>query len=78
MCFFVLFADIFYFSGSIFHGTSVTLKETFLTGLAILLNLILLLGLLYRQRAGPANIGFESVLLLVLYLAGFMVIGVFM
>lgn len=75
---FVLFADVFYLSGSIFHGGSVTLKETFLTGLAILLNLILLLGLLYRQRAGPANIGFESVLLLVLYLAGFMVIGVFM
>ncbi|MDX1667666.1 MAG: hypothetical protein R3350_10565 [Saprospiraceae bacterium] len=75
---FVFAADIFYLNGSIFHGSTVVAREAFLTGLAILLNLVLLLGLLYRQRAGPANIGFESVLLLLLYLAGFLVVGIYM
>ena len=38
----------------------------------------LLLGLLYRQRAGPANIGFESALMLVLYLGGYLVLSLAM
>ncbi len=33
-------------------------REIFLTALAILLNAILLIGLVYRQKPGPANIGF--------------------
>jgi hypothetical protein len=35
----------------------------------------LILGLLFRQRTGPANIGFESALILLLYLAGFGVLN---
>jgi len=38
--------------------------------LTILLTAILLLGLIHRERKGPANIGFESVGVLVFYLIG--------
>lgn len=75
---FVFAADVVYLQGSIFHAMGVGAREIFLTGLAILLNLTLLLGLLYRQRAGPGNIGFESFLILVLYGAGFLIISLMM
>jgi cation:H+ antiporter len=69
---FVFAADLVYLNGSLYHAEGVGEPEEFLTGLAILLNIILLLGLLYRQRRGPANIGFESILILLLYLGGFL------
>lgn len=71
---FVAVADLAYVQGSLFHAGDVGQSEIFLTGLAILLNLILLLGLLYRQRAGPGNIGFESALVLILYVTGFAIL----
>jgi cation:H+ antiporter len=49
-----------------------------MTALAVALNGVLLLGLLYGQRARPANIGFESALLLLIYLAGFAVLSLLM
>lgn len=67
---FVAAADLAYLSGSLYHAEGVGESEEFLTGLVILMNLVLLLGLLSRQRSGPANIGFESVLILVLYGSG--------
>lgn len=75
---FVFAADIFYFKGSIYHAAGVGARELFLTALTILLNIILLLGLLYRQRRGPANIGFESVLMLLIYVGGFLTLIFFM
>lgn len=75
---FVCAADLVYRGGSLYHAPGVGARESFLTCLALLLNVTLLLGLLYRQRAGPANIGFESVLLLVLYGVGFAVISLWM
>ena len=36
---------------------------------------VLLLGLLRRERRGVANIGFESVLVLLLYVGGFAFLG---
>lgn len=75
---FVVAADLVYFQGSLFHGQGVQNRESFLTGLAILLNVTLVLGLLYRQRSGPGNIGFESVLIIVWYLAGFLVLSLSM
>lgn len=75
---FVFAADLVYFRGSLYHAPGVGLREMFLTGLAMALNVVLLLGLLYRQRAGPANIGFESVLMLLIYLAGFLALGLWM
>jgi cation:H+ antiporter len=69
---FVLAADLVYLNGSLYHAEGVGEPEEFLTGLVILLNIILLLGLLYRQRRGPANIGFENILMMMLYLGGFL------
>ena len=75
---FVFAADLVYLNGSLYHADGVGRREAFLTGFAILLNVTLLLGLMHRQRAGPANIGFESVLMLVLYSAGFLVLSLAM
>lgn len=75
---FVFAADAVYLQGSLYHAAGVGAREIFLTGLAISMNVVLLLGLLYRQRAGPANIGFESVVILLLYAGGFVILGVYM
>lgn len=67
---FVSAADLFYPAGSIFHATDVGRSQMFLVGWNLLLNVVVLIGLLLRQRRGPANIGMESVLLLAIYVAG--------
>lgn len=71
---FVAAADISFVSGSVYHAAGVGASEEFLTIIAILLNLVLLLGLLFRQRSGPANIGLESMLMLIIYAVGFSVL----
>lgn len=60
-------ADIVYRDGSIYHAIT---SQQLLWGLVtILMTGILLLGFLYRERYGIARIGFESFLMLVIYLA---------
>lgn len=74
-CFDVLFlaaADVGYRQGSIYHA--VTDRQVFLIALAILLTAVLLLGLLRREKHGIANIGFESVLVLLLYAGAFVLL----
>jgi cation:H+ antiporter len=73
---FVSAADLVYLQGSIFHAKSIGGRELFLAGLTIMLNIVLLSGLLYRQKRGPGNIGFESALMLLLYLGGFVILSV--
>lgn len=68
---FVAAADLVFFSGSLYHGDGVGYPAVFLTALTILLNVVLLSGLIYRQKHGPGNIGFQSVMMLALYLFGF-------
>ena len=63
----VAFADGAYRTGSIYHAISN--QQIFFIALALVLNGILLMGLLRRERSGIANIGFESVGMLVLYVA---------
>jgi len=75
---FVAAADFAYLQGSIYHGPAVGRREIFLTTLTILLNVILLAGLIHRQKYGPGNIGFESVLMLVIYVAGFLILSLTM
>jgi cation:H+ antiporter len=75
---FVFAADLVYLKGSLYHAPGVGDREVFLTALAITLNIILLTGLMYRQRSGPANIGFESVMMLVMYACGFVILYVYM
>lgn len=71
---FVFAADLVYVKGSLYHAQGVGRREIFLTGWAISLNVVFLLGLLYRQRSGPANIGFESVLMLLIYACGMLLV----
>lgn len=72
---FVAAADLVFLSGSLYHGSGVGPPEFFLTSLTILLNIVLLAGLIYRQERGPGKIGVESVAMLVIYLAGILVLG---
>lgn len=65
---FAAFSDVAHREGSIYHAAS--LDQRFLSILAIVMTGVLLLGLLSRERHGPANIGFESVALLVIYGGG--------
>lgn len=72
---FIAAADIAFLGGSIFHAGGVGMREIFLTSFTILLNVVLLSGLIYRQKSGPGNIGFESLTMLLLYLGGFLVLS---
>lgn len=62
---FLAFADLAYRPGSIYHA--LTDKHVFAIALSILMTGTLLLGLLRRETHGIGNIGFESVLVLLLY-----------
>ncbi|SLN62482.1 sodium:calcium antiporter [Oceanibacterium hippocampi] len=67
-CFDVLFvgaADIAYRDGSIYHAMAG--EQAFLVLLSILMTVVLILGLVGRQRHGPGNIGFEGLALVGLY-----------
>lgn len=64
--------DFAYRKGSIYHA--LTEHQVFLLALTILMTAILLLGLLRREKHGIGNIGFESFLLLLLYLGGFLLV----
>jgi cation:H+ antiporter len=61
-------SDIAYRPGSIYHTMSESVM--FWTTLTLLMSAILLLGLLRREEQGPGAIGVESIVLVVLYLAG--------
>lgn len=61
-------SDIAYRGGTIYAAISPI--EIYWVALAILLAGVLLLGLLRREKHGVGNIGFESFLVLVLYLLG--------
>jgi cation:H+ antiporter len=68
-------SDVAYRDGSIYHA--VGSLPALLLAMTILMTAVLLLGLLRREKHGIANIGFESMLLIVIYLAGtaFMVLA---
>lgn len=75
-CFDVLFlaaADVAYREGSIYHA--MTDQQVFIIALTLLLNAILLLGLLRREKSGIGNIGFESFLVLLLYAGAFVTLA---
>ncbi|MDY6899969.1 MAG: sodium:calcium antiporter [Cyanobacteriota bacterium] len=62
------FSDIAFRSGSIY--AVISNRQIFVISLTILMTGILLLGLLQREKYGFANIGFESVLIILLYIGG--------
>jgi cation:H+ antiporter len=63
---FLAFSDLAYRGGSIYH--TMTEGNVFVISLSIAMTAILLLGLLRREKHGIAGIGFESAVILVLYL----------
>ena len=65
---FVAASDIAYTEGPIYAAISA--PEEFWLANSMLMTSVLLMGLIYRERHGPGNIGMESVLLLVLYFGG--------
>lgn len=71
---FVAAADIAFRPGSIYHAASQS--TLYLMALALLLTGVLLLGLLRREPHGIGNIGFESFLVLVLFVMGYVVLFV--
>lgn len=72
---FIAAADFVFLSGSLYHAPGMGMQEILLTTITLLLNVILLSGLIYRQKYGPGNIGFESVLMLLVYFTGFVVLS---
>ena len=65
---FVAFADVAYGKGSILHA--VTQNQVFIVALTMLMVSALILGLLHREQKGIGKIGWESFLIIMLYLAG--------
>ena len=65
---FVAFADIAYRNGSILHA--VTRNQFFIVALTMLMVSTLILGLLHREQKGIGSIGWESFLIIILYIAG--------
>ncbi|MEF8844771.1 MAG: hypothetical protein V5A59_04800 [Bacteroidales bacterium] len=65
---FVAFADIAYSKGSILH--SVIQNQIFIMAFTMLMVSALILGLLYREQKGIGKIGWESFLIILLYLFG--------
>jgi cation:H+ antiporter len=66
---FLAFADIAYQEGSLYHAVS--RSQLFIVALTILLTAVLLLGLLHRQKYGIARVGWESALMILLFLGGY-------
>lgn len=62
---FIAVSDFFYREGSIY--AAITNTEQVWLGSAMLMNSVLLMGLMYRERKGIANIGLESVMILAVY-----------
>lgn len=65
---FVAAADVAYRPGSIYHAA--TTREDLLLFMPLVMAGILLMGLLRRERKGPGGIGFESLLVILIYLTG--------
>jgi cation:H+ antiporter len=63
---FIAASDLFYAEGPIYAAIAPT--EHVWLGSAMLMNAVLLLGLMYRQRRGIGNIGMESMVVLMIYL----------
>jgi len=70
---FAAIADIAYRKGSIYHAA--TERETALVAITMIMTGVILLGLIQRQKHGISNIGFESFLVLVLYLLGAVILN---
>lgn len=62
---FLAVSDTLYVQGSLYAGIGI--DESLWMAVTILMAAVLLMGLLRREKHGPGNIGFESVIVLALY-----------
>ena len=62
---FLVFSDVAYRDGSIYHAAGT--EDLYWLATGLVMTVILLAGLILRQREGPARIGVESVLMMVVY-----------
>jgi cation:H+ antiporter len=62
---FLTLSDIGYRDGSIYHA--IGRADLFWVTVGLAMTAVLLLGLILRERRGPANIGLESLLILTIY-----------
>ena len=69
-------SDFAFSEGPIY--ASITAIEAFWLAITTLMSAILMMGLLQREKHGFANIGLESLLLIVVYFFGLGVIGIYM
>ncbi len=69
---FVAAADIAYREGSIYHAVGA--DSRLMIALTMVMTGILLMGLIHREAKGWLNIGFESVLILVVYITGLVIL----
>ncbi len=69
---FLAFSDFAYRRGSLYMQLAD--RHVFIITITIVLTAVLLMGMLRREKRGPGNIGFESLLVLLLYLGGVMVL----
>lgn len=58
-------SDVAFRDGSLFHAMET--ETVFVISVTVMMTAVLLLGLLRREKYGPAGVGFESVLILILY-----------
>lgn len=65
---FVAFADLAYHQGSILHA--IASEQVYIIALTMLMVSTLILGLLHREKKGVGKIGWESFLIILLYLSG--------
>lgn len=70
---FLAFSDIAYRDGSLYHA--IPADQRFLVLLTLAMSAVLILGLLRRERRGPANIGTEGVAIIALYLGGMVLLS---
>ncbi len=70
---FAAVADVAYRPGPIY--AAISWRESTMITLTIIMSGVLLLGLLSRERRGPANIGFEGILVLAIYACGLFVLA---
>jgi len=70
---FIAASDIAYVEGPIY--AAVSSAELFWLANSLVMTGVLLMGLVYRQRYGPGNIGLESMTLLILYFGGVVLLG---
>jgi cation:H+ antiporter len=70
---FISASDVAYSAGSIY--AAVSHEEAFWLANSLVMTGVLLMGLVYRERHGPGNIGVESVALFVLYFGGLILLA---